>query len=267
MTKLIGKLSHNELTGFLPSSFDNLQKLQRLSLSHVQYKENGTAITGFSSKLLRQCHVPTRDLSNALSSNIPTSSWKLKDLFVLNLSSNSLHGFVPPAIGNLKGTAVLDLYNIPDSIGDLQNLFNLSLAHNQLTGPIPESVGNALPLELLDLSHNNLSGLIPREISKMTMNFKKSLQRGRFEYRISSKGRELAFAECEYWNVSFNGLSGEVPSNGPFTNFTGDSMRHFVVHKGWIFHHVIQLQITSQVEEKYSNLYSSSWGLPQQLLP
>ncbi|XP_027156501.1 probable leucine-rich repeat receptor-like protein kinase At1g35710 [Coffea eugenioides] len=149
--------------------------------------------------------------SNALSSNIPTSSWKLKDLFVLNLSSNSLHGFVPPDIGNLKGTAVLDLSvnqlsnNIPDSIGDLQNLFNLSLAHNQLTGPIPESVGNVLRLELLDRSHNNLSGLIPREISKMTMNFKKSLQRGCFEYIIPSKGLriqkmrnlELAFAECE----------------------------------------------------------------------
>ena len=127
----------------------------------------------------------------------------MKDLFVLNLSSNSLHGFVPPAIGNLKGTAVLDLSvnqlsnNIPGSIGDLQNLFNLSLAHNQLTGPIPESVGKVLRLELLDLYHNLLSGLIPREISKMTMNFKKSLQRGRFEYRIPSKGQELAFAECE----------------------------------------------------------------------
>ena len=32
-----------------------------------------------------------------------------------------------------------------------------------------------------------------------------------------------ALQTLKYWNVSFNGLSGEVPSNGPFTNFTGES--------------------------------------------
>ena len=42
-----------------------------------------------------------------------------------------------------------------------------------------------------------------REISKMTINFKKSLQRGCFEYRIPFKGlriqqmRNLELAECE----------------------------------------------------------------------
>ncbi|XP_047972929.1 probable LRR receptor-like serine/threonine-protein kinase At3g47570 [Salvia hispanica] len=58
-------------------------------------------------------------------------------------------------------------------------------------------MGSMLSLVTLDLSHNNLSGSIPKS----------------FE----------ALQYLNYFNVSFNVLSGEIPSGGSFKNFTMDS--------------------------------------------
>jgi LRR receptor-like serine/threonine-protein kinase FLS2 len=87
---------------------------------------------------------------------------------------------------------------IPNNTWDLKNLAYLSLATNRLQGPIPGSLSFAVSLEFLDLSHNNLSGLIPP----------KSLE---------------TLLHLKYFNVSFNGLEGEIPSEGPFRNFSAQS--------------------------------------------
>ncbi|XP_047950291.1 probable LRR receptor-like serine/threonine-protein kinase At3g47570 [Salvia hispanica] len=138
-------------------------------------------------------------------SSIPLSLWDLKDLLNLDLSSNSLTGFIPREISNLGATISIDLSmnqlsgSIPDTIGKLQNLANLSLANNRLEGSIPVSMGSMISLVTLDLSHSNLSGSIPKSLE------------------------ELQY--LNYFNVSFNSLSGEIPSGGSFRNFTMDSFK------------------------------------------
>ncbi|XP_060190883.1 receptor-like protein 34 [Lycium barbarum] len=96
-----------------------------------------------------------------------SSLGNLKDLVVLDLSSNNLGGSLPPKIGNLKIKTLMDLSmnqfsnGIPRQIRGLQNLVHLSLRHNKLQGSIPDSMSNMVGLEFLDLSHNNISGIIP----------------------------------------------------------------------------------------------------------
>ncbi|KAK2979894.1 hypothetical protein RJ640_023965 [Escallonia rubra] len=141
--------------------------------------------------------------SNKLTATIPASFGHLKDLLEFDASFNSLHGSLPSEIGNLKAITLLDLsYNnffgdIPSSIRDLQNLVNLSLGHNELMGTIPKTFQSLVSLEILDLSHNNLSGVILKSLD------------------------ELLY--LKYLNVSYNNLHGEIPSGGPFGNFTSQS--------------------------------------------
>nr|XP_027061963.1 receptor kinase-like protein Xa21 [Coffea arabica] len=201
----------NQLSGMLPITMKNLEKLQgidlqdnklsKTSLDYLCVLQNlavlylgGNQISGS----LPECIGNVTSLrylylgSNLLNSSLPTTIWNLKDLLELDLSSNSLSGTLPPEIRNLKAAILIDLSineissSIPSSIGDLVNLQNLSLAYNRLQGSIPESIVTTLSLEWLDLSHNYLTGVIPMSLSNLR-------------------------------------LSGEIPSRGPFTNFTGES--------------------------------------------
>ncbi|KAE9461424.1 hypothetical protein C3L33_06670, partial [Rhododendron williamsianum] len=52
-------------------------------------------------------------------------------------------------------------------------------------------------MESLDISHNNLTGVIPKSLE--------------------------ALLQLKYFNVSFNRLTGEIPSGGPFDNLTNES--------------------------------------------
>ena len=85
----------------------------------------------------------------------------------LNLSSNSLYGPIPAALGDLTNLESLWLEGnqltgpIPAALGDLANLSELWLRGNELTGPIPAALGDLSNLEFLDLSVNELTGPIP----------------------------------------------------------------------------------------------------------
>lgn len=61
------------------------------------------------------------------------------------------------------------------------------------------SMGSMISLSALDLSYNSLSGPIPKSLDKLK--------------------------HFNYFNVSFNDLSGEIPVDGPFKNFTMESFK------------------------------------------
>ncbi|XP_047949627.1 receptor-like protein EIX2 [Salvia hispanica] len=75
-----------------------------------------------------------------------------KGLRSLNLSRNSLTGYI-----------------IPD-IGKMEMLESLDLSHNQLSGEIPTSLAQIHTLSVLDLSNNNLSGKIPTGTQLLSFN-------------------------------------------------------------------------------------------------
>ncbi|KAL2334893.1 hypothetical protein Fmac_016106 [Flemingia macrophylla] len=85
----------------------------------------------------------------------------------IDLSSNSLEGYIPKEFGYLVGLNSLNLSRnnlsgeISFEIGNLRSLDSLDLSRNHLCGEIPSSLAQIDGLGKLDLSHNSLSGRIP----------------------------------------------------------------------------------------------------------
>ncbi|RVW32535.1 Receptor kinase-like protein Xa21 [Vitis vinifera] len=166
-------LHENKLSGPIPNCIGNLSTMQEISLS-----------------------------SNALKS-IPLGMWNLNNLWFLNLSLNSITGYLPPQIENLKMAETFDLSknqlsgSIPGEISNLKMLRRLNLSDNAFQGSIPDGISELASLESLDLSSNKLSGNIPESMEKLRY--------------------------LKHLNLSLNMLSGKVPTGGPFRNFTDQS--------------------------------------------
>ncbi|OMO75302.1 hypothetical protein COLO4_26202 [Corchorus olitorius] len=151
-------ISDNSFSGSIPDSLSNLTRLRRLCLS-----------------------------GNSLSGEIPTALGSLSHLEELYLDNNHLHGPIPSSFNNLTRLKRLEIQQndisgeFPD-LGSLKNLYfldasdnnisggvpatlpeslvELSIRNNKLSGNIPENIGSIRFLQVLDLSHNILSGAI-----------------------------------------------------------------------------------------------------------
>ncbi|KAK0572547.1 hypothetical protein LWI29_033320 [Acer saccharum] len=62
---------------------------------------------------------------------------------------------------------------------------------------IPQSFGDLRGLDILDLLYNDLFGAVPKSLEKL--------------------------AHLKHLNLSFNKLTGEIPTRGPFANLTAES--------------------------------------------
>lgn len=86
----------------------------------------------------------------------------LKDLEVLNLAFNFIHGRIPERLWELTNLRELYLHfnqlegKISPKIGKLTKLTRVQLDHNHLTGVIPSTIGDLKNLEGLFLHVNNL---------------------------------------------------------------------------------------------------------------
>ncbi|CAL4982453.1 unnamed protein product [Urochloa decumbens] len=92
--------------------------------------------------------------------------------------------------------------SIPAAIGDLVQLNVLNMSHNSLTGPIP-NLGNLTQLEALDLSSNGLSGEIPRELASLNFLTTLDLSNNKLVGSIPESPHFMTFS-----NSSFLGNSG-----------------------------------------------------------
>ncbi|XP_056172677.1 receptor-like protein 7 [Syzygium oleosum] len=129
-------LSDNQIQGKIPKWIWELQNLLYLNVS---------------SNLLDDIEIPSRILTSSLS--------------VLDLHKNRLRGQVlplPPFATHLDFSSNNFTSFIPSAIGtNLSVAIFFSLSHNSFQGFIPKSICEAEYLEVLDLSHNNLTGNIP----------------------------------------------------------------------------------------------------------
>ncbi|CAN4084243.1 unnamed protein product [Withania somnifera] len=185
-------LGANRMKGPFPIVLCELPKLGLLNLSRNQLWGSIPSCLGNVTSL-REVYLDSNNFAS-----IPSSLWTLKDILVVNLSSNFLNDSLPLEVGHLKAAIFLDLSwnqisgNIPSTLGGLQKLIQLSLAHNRIEGSIPETFGGLVDLKKLDLSYNNMSGVIPKSLE--------------------------ALKQLDFFNVSFNRLHGEIPSGGPFVH-------------------------------------------------
>lgn len=156
-------LSNNFFTGPIPDSLANLTRLQRLALSHNSFSGSVPQSIGSLSNL-EEIYVDGNDLRGT----IPLSLKGLKNLKRLELQGNKLTGEFPD-LGQLGNLSFLDASdnaisgvlpaNFPAS------LFQITMRNNQLQGNIPENIArNLVYLQVLDLSHNRLTGSVPSNL-------------------------------------------------------------------------------------------------------
>ncbi|XP_059638687.1 receptor kinase-like protein Xa21 [Cornus florida] len=181
-------IAENPLNGILPVSIGNLStSLQEIDARNCEIKGSIPNHIGNLSNLAFLSLY-----GNGFTGSIPMTVKQLQRLQVLDLGYNKIQGPIPNNLCHLH-----NLGDIPDTVGALQTLISLSLAHNRLCGHIPESFGNLISLESLDVSYNNLSGVISKSMESLLY--------------------------LQYFNASFNRLQGEIPTKGPFINFTNQS--------------------------------------------
>jgi hypothetical protein len=171
----------------------------------------------------------------------------------LDLSNNSIGGYLPAEIGGLSELKSLktnwdqdiaipfDLLGgaIPSQLGNLTKLEHLDLSGNYFTGSIPSSIGNLLQLSYLDLSfiaidsgfdpYGQLSGSIPSEFGNL-VNLK---HLGLFAQNLSGNiPPELGnLANLEFLDLGYNNFSGTIPSSfGSLTKLIRLDIRYI----GWL---------------------------------
>jgi hypothetical protein len=135
-------LHQNKLTGTLAEDVGNLQSLTRLFLSNNNFTGSLPQSLGSSTNGITH---PLRWLglsNNEFSGDLP-SSWRLRNLFYMDLGFNKLQGTIPG-----------------DWTSRMSRLKNLYLDHNNLVGSLPTeflSIGGGR-LYLLELNNNQLTG-------------------------------------------------------------------------------------------------------------
>jgi hypothetical protein len=130
------------------------------------------------------------------------------------------------------------------ALGGLTKLAVLSLRYNALSGPLPPDLASCVELRVINLQSNLLSGDLPAEVLALPALTQLNLAENRFSGRISpaiaKNGRlQLLFLDgnrltgelpnvsmpsLTSFNVSFNNLSGEIPTSFggmPATSFLG----------------------------------------------
>ncbi|XP_011010633.1 PREDICTED: LRR receptor-like serine/threonine-protein kinase FLS2 isoform X2 [Populus euphratica] len=191
MTEL--DLSRNQLNGSLPKQFSQRSKLALLYLDDNQLTGSLTDVTMLSS--LRELWID----NNRLDGNVSKSIGSLFQLEELHVGGNSLQGVMSEAhFSNLSKLTVLDLTDnslalkfesnwapsfqlvhiflsscnlgphFPQWLRNQNNFVKLDISDSGISDTIPNWFWNLSnsKLELLDLSHNKMSGILPDFASK-----------------------------------------------------------------------------------------------------
>ncbi|EOY13848.1 Receptor like protein 53, putative [Theobroma cacao] len=227
---------NNTFQGTIPSSISKLVNLRFLDLSSNSL--NGTISLDMFSKLQNLTWLELSSNALSLISSNSSVNFVLPNLEYVNLSSCNINEFP----NFLKGSKVLksldlsnnriygQIYKFPWKDiefldlhsnlieGDLpilpHNIRFFSVSSNHLAGEISGVCSMKFP-EILDLSHNNLSGIIPQCIgsfgkSLSLLNLKKNKFHGNnFEGQIPRVTGE--FSSLRALDLSHNNLVGHIP--------------------------------------------------------
>ena len=234
--------SYNELSGEISSLFCNVSLIKYLDLSHNQ-------LTGMLPTCLEKVSNSLSGLNlknNYFHGTLPRLGTNGCDLKEIDLSQNQLQGPLPQSLANCTKLEILNLGNnklsdgFPSWLGILPELRLLLLRGNNLHGVIEEPTSEfEFPmLHVIDLSHNNLSGLLPSHYFKQWNAMKRadignsSYLQGTFELfkrrdygaygsafmysmNITNRGIDLAYNRIQEVFVvidfSSNRFEGEIP--------------------------------------------------------
>ncbi|XP_061996713.1 receptor-like protein EIX2 isoform X3 [Rosa rugosa] len=180
--------------------------------------------------------------SNHFSGSIPSSICSLPLIRVLDLSQNNISGVLPHCLNNLTAfssvSQEVDDFPFPFSDHDFvlqliwkgaeteygknfRYLRSIDISSNNLTGVIPENITYMLGLRSLNLSRNNLTGVIPGKFGQLEVLEVLDLSRNHLSGSIPDSFRNLH--SIAVLNLSINNLSGRIPSSTQLLTFTESS--------------------------------------------
>nr|ABN10014.1 Xa21-like protein [Triticum turgidum] len=146
---------------------------------------------------------------------------RLQDLAtvtVFSISSNYVHGQIPPWLGNWTALKHLDLAEnmmsgpVPPALSKLVNLQYLDLAINNLHGLIPPVLFNMSSLDFLNFGSNQLSGSLPQDIGSILPKLRVfSVFYNKFEGQIPASLSNISCLEQIF--LHGNIFHGRIPSN------------------------------------------------------
>jgi len=194
-------LSSNRLIGNWPNETTEFLRLTSLRISNNLLAGELPFVLGTYPELI------SIDLSlNQLHGPLPGNMFTAVKLTFLNLSGNSFEGNLPLPNRDGKNSTSIDLSILPMQTS---NLSFVDLSNNSLNGSLPSGIGDLSALTLLNLRQNNFTGQIPRAITKLKNLLYIDLSSNHFDGSIPDGLPD----ELVQFNVSYNNLSGSVPSN------------------------------------------------------
>ncbi|XP_022885514.1 probable LRR receptor-like serine/threonine-protein kinase At4g36180 isoform X2 [Olea europaea var. sylvestris] len=202
-------LSKNYFDGTIPSSFGNISNLRQLDLSFNNfYGEIPKELTAGCINLFL-----LKLSSNKFEGEIFATSFNLTSIGILNLEDNHFSGTVSSVIAWSSNMQMLDISNNNIS-GEVSWISNMTgsmtvqvvlMYNNFFRGRLPCQLG---PYNILDISHNSLSGPLP---SCSTIMGHTLLQGNKFTGPLPD-----AFLNSSYivtLDMSDNLLSGTIPNS------------------------------------------------------
>ncbi|KAL8228513.1 hypothetical protein R6Q57_016097 [Mikania cordata] len=195
--------------------FANLTKLVKLSISN-------NSISGKFPRKLGEM-LEFLDVSdNLFNSSLPSEIGEVVSLKNLSLAGNNFSGPIPDWVSGLSSIQSLDLSRnsfsgpIPSSFTVLNNLVYLNLSVNGFTKNIPKGFQDMGVLEVLDLHGNMLTGDFDPQFLLLTTATHVDFSGNLLTTSSSQNGKFLAGISetVNYLNLSRNRLTGSLVSGG-----------------------------------------------------
>ncbi|KAK2983505.1 hypothetical protein RJ640_023039 [Escallonia rubra] len=236
-------LHKNRFIGDVPSSLGNCRSLGLIDLGENNFTGVIPSWIGGSTSLL-----VLRLRSNCFAGNIPKSLCQLSSLIVLDLALNNLSGTIPKCLNELSAMAqtltpdyvrfeALEYgYDYGDYVENLvlvikgrESEYNrilklikvIDLSTNNLSGMIPTEITSLLGLRYLYLSNNQLVGNIPENIGNMVSLESLDLSRNHLSGKLPDGMSRLTF--LAHLNLSYNNFSGRIPLGTQLQSFGAPS--------------------------------------------
>ncbi|XP_042377572.1 receptor-like protein EIX2 [Zingiber officinale] len=247
-------MNNNNLSGPFPSALRNSDELVSLDLGGNKFFGEIPNWVGRSFPLLKFLRLSSNSFDHA----IPASIGNLTSLQVLDLSFNNLIGSIPSSISNFSSMVVKQNYTdllyarsdhqaicesyanqlyrceaVVNSFKDniiitakgltneytnaLSAVASIDLSNNNISGEIPKEITKLHGLDFLNLSNNHLIGRIPENLGAMkeleSLDLSMNYLMGEIPVELSA----LSFLGS--LNLSHNNLSGRIPTGGQLSTF------------------------------------------------
>nr|GLL48816.1 MDIS1-interacting receptor like kinase 2-like [Ipomoea trifida] len=202
-------VSFNSLSGDIPVAVSNLTRLRRFSLSRNSFTGSIPGSIG-SLLYLQELFLD----NNRLTGSIPPSFNGLVRLKRLELQNNNLSGELPnlSRLGNLYFVDLSD-NSISGKFAAVfpRSVIELSIRNNYLTGRIAgNTVSELRYLQVLDLSHNELSGRAPAALFRHRSLQQLTLSHNNFSLLQIPEDRGV-LSKLIAIDLSYNKLRGSLP--------------------------------------------------------